>query len=196
MGVTPPVRRITWTPCWRIIPSRFAPIQLFERVADPGDFEAVFAVEALTNPRLRDEVGDIRLTFAVRRTDVATRPLEPKAQPIFPIQPVNPLVVHHPSLPAQQNIDPVIAIARAHRRKIADAPHQRRLVGSVRHVAHRRPVDAERKATAPLADRVGRLDVRDELAPPPRRQSFFASTSCKMCLSRLRSATSCFNLRF
>jgi hypothetical protein len=66
----------------------------------------------------------------------------------------------------------------------------------VRHVAHRRPVDAERKATAPLADRVGRLDVRDELAPPPRRQSFFASTSCKMCLSRLRSATSCFNLRF
>jgi hypothetical protein len=61
MGVTPSVRRITWTPCWRIIPSRFPPIQLFERVADPGDLEAVFAVEALTNPRLRDEVGDIRL---------------------------------------------------------------------------------------------------------------------------------------
>ena len=34
-----------------------------------------------------------------------------------------------------------------------------------------------------------RLDVRDHLAPSSRRQSFFDSTSCRMCLSRLRSAT-------
>ncbi len=30
------------------------------------------------------------------------------------------------------------------------------------------------------------LDVRDDLAPSPRRQSFFASTSCKMCLNHKR----------
>ena len=59
--MTPPIARIRWQPCYRIIPSRFPPIQLFERVADPQDLEAVFALEALTNPRLRDEVGDIRL---------------------------------------------------------------------------------------------------------------------------------------
>jgi hypothetical protein len=59
--MTPPVVHVTWTPCWRIIPSRFPPIQLFERVADPADLEAVFEIEALTNPRLRDEVGEIRL---------------------------------------------------------------------------------------------------------------------------------------
>ena len=53
--------RILWTPCWRIIPSRFPPIQLFERVADPADLEAIIALEAMTNPRLRDEIGDIQL---------------------------------------------------------------------------------------------------------------------------------------
>ena len=56
-----PVTQVEWKPSWRIVPSRFPPIQLFERVADPKDLEAVFAVESLTNPRLRDEVGDIRL---------------------------------------------------------------------------------------------------------------------------------------
>ncbi|WP_366554653.1 RES family NAD+ phosphorylase [Aquibaculum sediminis] len=59
--MTPPVVSIEWKPCWRIIPSRFPPIQLFERVAAPEDLEAVLALESLTNPRLRDEVGDIRL---------------------------------------------------------------------------------------------------------------------------------------
>jgi len=53
--------RVVWEPCWRIIPSRFPPIALFERVAEPADLEAIFELEALTNPRLRDEVGDIRL---------------------------------------------------------------------------------------------------------------------------------------
>ena len=61
MGVTIPAVRLRWTPCWRIIPSRFPPIQLFERVTEPADLEAILELESLTNPRLRDEVGDIRL---------------------------------------------------------------------------------------------------------------------------------------
>lgn len=56
-----PTTDILWKPCWRIIPSRFPPIQLFERVADPADLEAIIALEAMTNPRLRDEIGDIQL---------------------------------------------------------------------------------------------------------------------------------------
>ncbi len=52
---------VEWKPCWRIIPSRFPPIQLFEDVADPGDLEAVFEIEAITNDRLRDEVGELQL---------------------------------------------------------------------------------------------------------------------------------------
>ena len=59
--MTPPIARIAWKPSWRIVPSRFPPIQLFERVTEPRDLEAIFALDALTNPRLRDEVGNIRL---------------------------------------------------------------------------------------------------------------------------------------
>ena len=59
--MTHPITGLEWKPCRRIIPSRFPPIQLFERVTDPDDLEAIFELESLTNPRLRDEVGDIRL---------------------------------------------------------------------------------------------------------------------------------------
>jgi len=59
--MTLPACRITWQPCRRIIPSRFPPVNLFERVTDPADLEAVFTLESLTNDRLRDEVGDIQL---------------------------------------------------------------------------------------------------------------------------------------
>jgi hypothetical protein len=57
----PPQKRVRWAPCVRIIPSRFPPIDLFERVADPADLESVYAVEALTNARLRDETGELPL---------------------------------------------------------------------------------------------------------------------------------------
>ncbi len=57
----PPVRRIRWRRAIRIIPSRYPPVDLFERVSDPAEFDALYAVESLTNPRLRDAVGEIRL---------------------------------------------------------------------------------------------------------------------------------------
>jgi hypothetical protein len=50
-----------WLPCYRIVPSRFPPVGLFDRVADPADLEAVFAIESLTNPRLRQEAGELSL---------------------------------------------------------------------------------------------------------------------------------------
>ncbi len=53
--------RIAWKPCWRIIASRFPPIQLFEDVADPDDLEAVLEIESLTNDRLREEAGQLQL---------------------------------------------------------------------------------------------------------------------------------------
>ncbi|HEX7049079.1 MAG TPA: RES family NAD+ phosphorylase [Longimicrobiales bacterium] len=60
-ALTVPVRRVRWQRAIRIIPSRFPPIDLFERVADPEDFEALYEIEGLTNDRLRDEVGELRL---------------------------------------------------------------------------------------------------------------------------------------
>ena len=46
---------------YRVISSRYPQISLFERVSGPDHWEVLYAVESLTNLRLRDEVGDIRL---------------------------------------------------------------------------------------------------------------------------------------
>ena len=48
-------------PVYRVILSRYPQISLFERVSRAQDWDVLYAVESLTNPRLRDEVGDIRL---------------------------------------------------------------------------------------------------------------------------------------
>ncbi|MFT4057704.1 MAG: RES family NAD+ phosphorylase [Novosphingobium sp.] len=56
-----PVTTLRWTPCYRIVPSRFPPVSVFDEVADPADLEAVFAIEAMTNDRLREETGQLAL---------------------------------------------------------------------------------------------------------------------------------------
>jgi len=55
----PPVRRVRWPRAFRIIPTRYPPVALFERIGDPAAWEVLAEIEALTNPRIRDEVGDI-----------------------------------------------------------------------------------------------------------------------------------------
>ncbi len=45
----------------RLIPSRFPPIGVLERVASQEDFDILFEIESLTNDRLRDEVGEIAM---------------------------------------------------------------------------------------------------------------------------------------
>lgn len=55
-------RRIDWPRAWRIIASRHPPINLFERLTpDPAVWEALTELEQRTNPRVRDEMGDIAL---------------------------------------------------------------------------------------------------------------------------------------
>ena len=57
----PPVKRIRWSSAWRIVPSRFPPIGVYDRIADPADIDALFAIEAMTNPRLREEAEALKL---------------------------------------------------------------------------------------------------------------------------------------
>lgn len=45
--------------CYRIIASQFPPINLFEDVANVDEFEALFAIQMLTNPRIQDEIGTL-----------------------------------------------------------------------------------------------------------------------------------------
>lgn len=64
---SPPIKRIRWSHAYRIVPSRFPPIGVYDRIADPDDLEAVFAIEALTNPRLREEADALKLVPKDRR---------------------------------------------------------------------------------------------------------------------------------
>ena len=63
----PPVADVTWQPAFRIVPSRYPPIDLFERIAPPEEWEALIELESLTNDRLRDEAGQIQLVPADER---------------------------------------------------------------------------------------------------------------------------------
>lgn len=62
-----PVRLVRWRPSYRIVSSRYPPVGLFDRVADPDDLEAVFVLEGLTNPRLRQSAGELSLVPPNRR---------------------------------------------------------------------------------------------------------------------------------
>ena len=67
MTTTPPVRRVTWPRCHRIIASNHPPIDLFEDVADPADWEALVSLESKSNPRVLENVGALALVPRQRR---------------------------------------------------------------------------------------------------------------------------------
>jgi hypothetical protein len=46
---------------YRLVNSKFPPIALFEDVADADEFDVLFEIQALTNPRLKNEVGQLEL---------------------------------------------------------------------------------------------------------------------------------------
>lgn len=62
-----PSRRVRWQAAHRLVPSRYPPIDLFERIAPVADWDALIELESLTNPRIRDETGVISLVPPSRR---------------------------------------------------------------------------------------------------------------------------------
>lgn len=55
----PDVRRVRWAEACRIVPTRYPTVFLYDRVADAADFDALYALEAMTNERVRDETGEV-----------------------------------------------------------------------------------------------------------------------------------------
>jgi hypothetical protein len=62
-----PLARVTWARTWRIIRSIFPPIDLFEDIADPADWEALASAEAKLNPRVAHSIGDLAKVPPARR---------------------------------------------------------------------------------------------------------------------------------
>lgn len=48
-------------PAYRLVNSKFPPIALFDDVASEDDFEALYQIQAITNPRLQNEIGSLEL---------------------------------------------------------------------------------------------------------------------------------------
>ena len=73
----PESRRVRWQQACRIVPTRHPTISLFDRVADAEDFDALYALEAMSNERVRDELGE------VERVPRADRVYGPGSGPIM-----------------------------------------------------------------------------------------------------------------
>ncbi len=63
----PPLSRIRWQRAYRLIRTIYPPVNLFEDIADPADWELLAEAEAKTNPRVRDDIGAIHLVPPARR---------------------------------------------------------------------------------------------------------------------------------
>lgn len=74
--MTIPITTEGWDKCHRIISSRFPPVGVFDDVACPEDLEAVYWVEGITNPRIREEMGALhRIPPAERLSGPGTTPI-------------------------------------------------------------------------------------------------------------------------
>lgn len=58
-GSAYPRHELVWADSYRLIPSRFPPVSLFNAVVDPVDLAVVFAIGSLSNPCLRDKLGQL-----------------------------------------------------------------------------------------------------------------------------------------
>ena len=56
-----PLTHTVWRTSFRLIPSRYPTVGLYDAITDPADLDVVFAIEALTNPRIRDQIGQLQL---------------------------------------------------------------------------------------------------------------------------------------
>ncbi len=63
----PPLAKVDWPTSHRIIRTIYPPVWLFEDIADPADWELIASAEAKTNPRVRDEIGELTLVPPERR---------------------------------------------------------------------------------------------------------------------------------
>lgn len=52
---------------YRLVNSKFPPVALFDDVADADEFEVLYQIQELTNPRLKNEVGRLEL---IPRSDI------------------------------------------------------------------------------------------------------------------------------
>jgi hypothetical protein len=72
---TPPISDIAWPIGHRIIRTIYPPVWLFEDIAAPEDWDLIASAEAKTNPRVREQIGDLTIVPPARRVSGPTASL-------------------------------------------------------------------------------------------------------------------------
>ena len=125
--ITHTARAVRFAPCHRIVASRLPTIHLFERVADPADWDALYELESRTNPRIRTQLGELHLV------PVADRVSGPNASIVMaPFTHLSPPGTrftdgHFGAYYAAESVDTAIAETRFHREKIGRASCRERV---------------------------------------------------------------------
>jgi RES domain len=73
--VTPPRSAVDWRVSHRIVRTIYPPVWLFEDIAAPEDWELIASAEAKTNPRVRQEIGNLSIVPPERRVSGPTASL-------------------------------------------------------------------------------------------------------------------------
>lgn len=60
-GIPFPESNVHWRTSYRLIPSLFPPVSVFDEVTTADELDELIAVESLTNDRLHEEIGDLGL---------------------------------------------------------------------------------------------------------------------------------------
>ena len=122
--ITHTARAVRFAPCHRIVASRLPTIHLFERVADPADWDALYELESRTNPRIRTQLGELHLV------PVADRVSGPNASIVMaPFTHLSPPGTrftdgHFGAYYAAESVDTAIAETRFHRENFLRATSQ------------------------------------------------------------------------
>jgi len=117
-------RPVRFSPCHRIVASRLPTIHLFERVADPADWDALYKLESITNPRIRDQNGELPM---VPDTDRVSGPNASVVMaPFTHLDPQGTRFTdgHFGAYYAAESIDTAISETRFHREKFLRATSQ------------------------------------------------------------------------
>jgi hypothetical protein len=160
---------------YRIVPSRFPPVSLFDRLAEPQDLEAVLAIEAMTNDRLRQEAGDVSLV------PIEDRVVGPGSTPIMAaFTHLNPnggrfTDSTYGAFYASFSIDTAVAETKHHREEFLSATE----VG--------RPIDVDMRVY--MARATGDFhDVRDGAPPMIYRPNDYSESQALGCRLRLQGS--------
>ena len=120
----------------------------------------------------------------------------PQLQPHLFVKPIDALSVHIPTLPAQQDMDPAIAVSNPRLRDLLDPLLQVGLIGAAALVVVAGSFGPQNTAGPPDAHLPRGPNFIHQLPSPSRPQSFRETTSCNIALSSDRSATRRLSLAF